>query len=360
MEKELEEDRRKSSDRVNKLKELIRLKEAGASETRKQLEEVTAQLADKNLLLREKEYQIEESRQKIEDSITRIADAELKARKLVRIHCIHLFLILSYCQLIFQEEELSQCETERVSKLDLESELQYELQESQTALSFLKQQVEQLNMELNARDQALQSAAIELDGKEEHWKKKREEFEQQLEKNNEHYEELLSAMKTLQTSFEMEKKGNVSRQVEIDKLTDALNVSSSRITELTTELETSKELLKGSEESVEELKHQLDEEKHRLEIAQKNCEKESVENALCDARMELDTVQKNSTRQQAELMSAVERVELEKVGLLNDLEGKQQEILRLSDLNTQLKEDITTKKNELDGFQERMVCIHPS
>uniref|UniRef100_A0A158P9S4 FYVE-type domain-containing protein n=1 Tax=Angiostrongylus cantonensis TaxID=6313 RepID=A0A158P9S4_ANGCA len=96
IEKEIEEERRVSHDRVNKLKEVIRSKEANILETRKQLEE----------------RQIEESRQKIEDSIARIADAELKARKLVR--------ILS--SLILQESELSQCEAQRIFVLDSESE----------------------------------------------------------------------------------------------------------------------------------------------------------------------------------------------------------------------------------------------
>ncbi|VDM55198.1 unnamed protein product [Angiostrongylus costaricensis] len=86
IEKEIEEERRTSHDRINKLKEVIRSKEANILETRKQLEE----LAEKNRLLREKERQIEESRQKIEDSISRIADAELKARKLVRILYVNL------------------------------------------------------------------------------------------------------------------------------------------------------------------------------------------------------------------------------------------------------------------------------
>lgn len=40
MEKEIEEERRKANERVNKLKEVVRMKEASALEARKQFDEV--------------------------------------------------------------------------------------------------------------------------------------------------------------------------------------------------------------------------------------------------------------------------------------------------------------------------------
>ncbi|KAK5971505.1 M protein repeat protein [Trichostrongylus colubriformis] len=124
MEKEIEDDRRIANERVQKLKEIIRVKEASISEARKQLEELSTQLTDKNRLLREKEHQVEENRRKIEESVNRIAEAEAKARNL--------------------EAELSQSEAQRLAVTDSESDLRTQLSDNEALLASFKQQVEKV------------------------------------------------------------------------------------------------------------------------------------------------------------------------------------------------------------------------
>ncbi|KAJ1372102.1 FYVE zinc finger [Parelaphostrongylus tenuis] len=342
MEKEIDEERRLSHDRVNKLKEVIRSKETSFLETRKQLEEISSQLAEKNRHLREKERQIEENRQKIEEAISRLADAELKARKL--------------------EAELSQCELQRVFVSDSVSKLRSQLEENQGVLSSSKQEVEELTAKLNAKEQALRDTVIESNEKEEQWKRRQAEFEQQLEESHRQNEELRCAVKDLHTSLDTEKDGNASRQAKIDELTAALNESSSRITELVMELEESRKSVEAFELSLEDVKVQLAEEKCRFETTQKKYEEsalllQSVENALCDARVELDAVKKNADTLQAELESRIESVESEKASLLDDVKTKQEEIHRLSKLNSLIQEDLASRTAQLDEFHERVAKL---
>lgn len=73
----------------------------------------------------------------------------------------------------------------------------------------------QLTADLSAKDQALNEALTEAKDKEEHWKRKREEFESQLERNHEHNEELLATTRELQRTLEKEKSESASRQVRL-------------------------------------------------------------------------------------------------------------------------------------------------
>ncbi|EPB71942.1 putative ATP synthase F1, delta subunit [Ancylostoma ceylanicum] len=343
MEKEIEEERRKANERVNKLKEVVRMKEASALEARKQFDELSAELSDKNRLLREKERQIEENRRKIEESVKHIADAEQKARKL--------------------EAELSQSEAQRVAVSDSESELRGRLSEHESLLVTLKQQVEkaflQLTADLNAKEQALRESNSEAAEKEEHWRKKREELERQIEKDHEHNEELLATTKELQNNLESEKSENVSRQAKIDELTLRINEASTRIAELEKESEERQKTTKALEEKVEHLNGRLTEETARFEEMQKKYEDEvvllqSVENALCDSKMELESVKKSDASRQAELESLVQQMESKNSDLHAHMEEKEQEILRLSNANARLEQDLSAKSSELDDFHERM------
>ncbi|EYC00645.1 hypothetical protein Y032_0114g452 [Ancylostoma ceylanicum] len=339
MEKEIEEERRKANERVNKLKEVVRMKEASALEARKQFDELSAELSDKNRLLREKERQIEENRRKIEESVKHIADAEQKARKL--------------------EAELSQSEAQRVAVSDSESELRGRLSEHESLLVTLKQQVEKLTADLNAKEQALRESNSEAAEKEEHWRKKREELERQIEKDHEHNEELLATTKELQNNLESEKSENVSRQAKIDELTLRINEASTRIAELEKESEERQKTTKALEEKVEHLNGRLTEETARFEEMQKKYEDEvvllqSVENALCDSKMELESVKKSDASRQAELESLVQQMESKNSDLHAHMEEKEQEILRLSNANARLEQDLSAKSSELDDFHERM------
>ncbi|KIH64390.1 FYVE zinc finger [Ancylostoma duodenale] len=339
MEKEIEEERRKANERVNKLKEVVRMKEASALEARKQFDELSAELSDKNRLLREKERQIDENRRKIEESVKHIADAEQKARKL--------------------EAELSHSEAQRVAVSDSESELRSRLSEHESLLVNLKQQVEKLTADLNAKEQALRDSSSEIAEKEEHWKKKREELELQIEKDHEHNEELLATTKDLQNLLESEKNENVSRQAKIDEMTLRIDEASTRIAELEKESEERREITKTLEEKVEHLGVRLNEEKARFEEMQKKYEDEvvllqSVENALCDSKMELESVKKSGASRQAELESLLQQTESKHADLLAGMEGKEQEVQRLSNANARLQQDLSAKTSELDDFHERM------
>ncbi|PIO69182.1 FYVE zinc finger [Teladorsagia circumcincta] len=298
MEKEIEDDRRIANERINKLKEIVRLKEASVLEARKQLEELSTQLSDKNRLLREKEHQIEESRRKIEESVNHIAEAEAKARKL-------------------------------------------------------------LTADLTSKEQALRDAVNEANEKEEHWKRKREEFEQQLERNQERNEELLSTTKQLQLSLEKEKNENASLQTKTAQLDLSLSEALRRVSELDAEVE---ELRKTSDtlaQTVKTQKEQLAEEKIRHEATQKKYEEEtillrSVENALADAKIELDSAQKNFESRQAELESSVQQLETDKANLVSDREAKEEEIRHLVGSSERLQDELKSKSMELEQFHERM------
>lgn len=84
---------------------------------------------------------------------------------------------------------------------------------SNEILLFLLKAFLQLTADLNTKEQALRDASNEATEKEEHWRKKREELELQIEKDHEHNEELLATTKDLQNLLESEKNENVSRQV---------------------------------------------------------------------------------------------------------------------------------------------------
>ncbi|VDL76202.1 unnamed protein product [Nippostrongylus brasiliensis] len=343
MEKEIEEDRRKANERTNKLKEIVRVKETSVLEARKQLEELSAQLSEKNRVLREKEHQLEENRRKIEESVARLADAEAKAWQL--------------------EAELSQSEAQRVAMTDSEIGLRSQLSENETFMASLKEQVEkvflQLTTELNAKEQALRDANAEFAEKEEHWKKKREEFELQLEKDHEHNEELLATVRELQISLESEKNESASRQAKIDSLNVSLEETSRRVSELDAEVEKKNEAIDDLSKTVKQLNDSLAEERSRGENARKKYEDEvvllkSVENALCDAKLELDNVQKRSETRQAELESLVDQLGNEKEQLTASLDAKDEELRRVKTLNDRLQEDLNNKTVELDEFHDRM------
>ncbi|KAK6753190.1 hypothetical protein RB195_012656 [Necator americanus] len=339
MEKEIEEERRKANERVAKLKEIVRLKETSALEARKQFDELSTQLSETNRLLREKERQLEENRHKIEESVKHIADAELKARKL--------------------EAELSQCEAQRIATSDSESELRTRLSEHESLLTTMKQQVEKLTADLNAKDQALQEARNETAEKEEHWKKKREEFELQIEKDHEHNEELLHTTKELQGLLDHQKNETNLRQEKVEELTVRLQEESSRLAELEKESEERQKTMKSLEETVQLLDEQLNEERARSNEMQRKYEDEvtllqSVENALCNSKVELDAVKENAESRQAELASLLQQAETKHSELFAEVEANKQEILRLSNVNARLEEDLLIKTAEVDGFHERM------
>ncbi|VDK50218.1 unnamed protein product [Cylicostephanus goldi] len=281
----------------------------------------------------------------------------MKARKLVGLisgtmgKCIMWFS--------FEEAELSQSEAQRVAVSDSESELRNRLSEHESMLVTLKQQVEKLTAELNAKDQALQDAIKDANEKEEHWKKKREEFERQIEKDHEHNEDLLKTTKGLQSSLDSEKEENLLRKAKIEELTLRTNEASTRIAELEKEAEEDQKKLKILEESVESLSKQLLEEKGRSTELQKKYEDEvvmlkSVENALCDSKIELDSFKSSADTRQAELESLVQQSESKISELVAAVEAKEQELLHLTSANARLLEDLSEKTKELDGFTDRM------
>uniref|UniRef100_A0A1I7WQA6 GRIP domain-containing protein n=1 Tax=Heterorhabditis bacteriophora TaxID=37862 RepID=A0A1I7WQA6_HETBA len=237
MERESEEERRKTSERVGKLKELIKQKECSAYEMRKQIDELSTQVADRDRMIREKERHLEENKVKIEESVKHLEEAEAKARKL--------------------ESDLLESESQREVGRGSEFDLKLKLMETEAVLEEYKQKTEKLTGEL--RDSQAEFDIIEKDSreKEEHWRIKREEFERQMEKNQEANDELIGNMKDLQEQINGEKLEKLARELKISNFESKIEETSRRINDLETEVTEKEKTIQNLKESLEALVEEI-------------------------------------------------------------------------------------------------------
>ncbi|CAI4231621.1 unnamed protein product [Auanema sp. JU1783] len=343
MEKELDEERQKTAERVNKLKELVLQKDAGAQQLKAQLEEMQNSVEDKNRMIREKESQLDESKKRIEESVKHLEEAEAKARAL--------------------ENELKNTELFRETATRSESELKQRLDEANNIIDKLKTEASQLLFQLaddiKSKEDELALIAKEMNDKEDHWNVKKEEFLKQMDKNQEANDDLLGTITELKKTIEENENEKKIKESRISNLESTVSDYTNRVAELETMVEEKTSKIEEYKKSVTA----MEEEKSELQLSNTSSadsyerlhsDYEALQTANIAHQEEIVETKEKLSQLQHELEVRMADSEDEKKKLLEQVEEKDEDLFRISQNMQRLELKLSEKEKESTNFNERI------